>query len=539
MPRRFLICLAFATWCFLDTWVEYAEGDIAYFARGDPVETVVIPVLCLEIVFTLGMFGLWEFCRRRSLQRALPLHVLFLALCFVPLGIASVAAVRALPFDLTPLIRNRWFWPVVLTIAAVPFGLVCRRPRSASRLMRSVLLCSWPVLLLVLVQAARGTLLRYPPSAYSDGALAAPFESGPTHVRVIWIIFDELSQTIAFGNRPADLALPNFDRLMRESFYGSAAESPANATEIAMPSLILGERIIGASLLGPDELRLRLASRSEPLAWSSLPNVFDAARDLGFNTALVGWYHPYGRLLNHSLTKCYWTAGWLGAGIEEKLRPQALVDAMWDRLLLQFAALPLAGRLPGVFPGIYQRREKIERFSWLRDRALEIVSDPGIGLALIHLPVPHPPAIYSRTGGALTARGRVGYLDSVALADRTLGELRHNMEQAGLWDRTAVLVSADHGWRTHTWRGNPEWTPEEEAASHQDTSRVPFLLKLPEQTSRVVYSKPFNTIVTRQLITGILSGELTDPSVLPGLIERHAYDRSSRRLAGDRVRAAL
>ena len=59
MLRRFLICLAFATWCFLNTWVEYAEGGIAYFARQDPIEAVVVPVICLEILLALGMFAVW------------------------------------------------------------------------------------------------------------------------------------------------------------------------------------------------------------------------------------------------------------------------------------------------------------------------------------------------------------------------------------------------------------------------------------------------------------------------------------------------
>lgn len=525
MPRRFSICLAFATWCFVDTWVEYAEGGIAYFARQDPIRAVVIPIAGLELILTLGMFFVWEFCRRRHLDRALPLHFLFLAACFAPLGIAAVAAVRALPFNVTTTVRNPLFWPAVLTVAIVPLGFVCRRLRRATGFARGMLLYSWPVLILVLVQAARGTLLRYPRSAYAEGALAVPFESQPTHVRVVWIIFDELSQTIAFGNRPAELALPNFDRLKRGSFYASSAESPADSTEISMPSLILGEQVIEASPQGPDVLRVRTGSRTGPLAWSSMPNVFDAARDLGFNTALVGWFHPYGRLLNHSLTKCYWTAGWLRPGIEEQSNSQPLVNAMWDRLRLQFAALPLVGHLPGIFPGIYQRRQKIERFSQLRYHALEIVSDPNIGLTLIHLPIPHSPAIYNRTLGTLTAQGRIGYLDSVALVDQTLGVLRRTMEQSGLWDRTAILVSADHGWRTHLWRGDAEWTPDEEAASHQDTSGVPFLLKLPGQTSGVVYSKRFNTIVTRQLVTDILSGRLTDPSAVPGIIERQAHDR--------------
>jgi hypothetical protein len=94
------------------------------------------------------------------------------------------------------------------------------------------------------------------------------------------------------------------------------------------------------------------------------------------------------------------------------------------------------------------------------------------------------------------------------------------MEAAGLWDRTAVLVSADHGWRIRLWRGTAEWTPAEEALANEDTSGIPFLLKLPRQTSGVVYGKRFNTIVTRQLITAILDGRLTNPTALPGLIER-------------------
>jgi hypothetical protein len=126
-------------------------------------------------------------------------------------------------------VRNPLFWPAVLTAAIVPLGFVFLRLRSATWLARSTLLYSWPVLIFVLLQAARGTLLRYPGSAYADGTLAVPFEPQPAHARVVWIIFDE------------------------------------------------------------------------PLAWSSAPNVFDAARNLGFNTALVGWFHPYGRLLTPQL----------------------------------------------------------------------------------------------------------------------------------------------------------------------------------------------------------------------------------------------
>jgi arylsulfatase A-like enzyme len=142
-----------------------------------------------------------------------------------------------------------------------------------------------------------------------------------------------------------------------------------------------------------------------------------------------------------------------------------------------------------------------------------------MGLVLIHLPVPHPPAIYDRHRGVVSAEGKTRYIDSVSLADRTLGLLRHALEDAGLWDRTALLVTADHGWRVQMWRGDAEWTPEEEIASHTDTSGPPFILRLPGKNTERLYAKPFNTLVTREIIVGILKGTVTASSQLPTVIE--------------------
>jgi Sulfatase len=513
--RRIATAAAFATWCFLNTWVELAEGQSAYFARYDPFRTVVLPVICWELVLTAGIFAVWEFCRRRLGGSRTP-HILFLAVCFVPFGTAALAFLRVLPFNLIPLIRRPGFRPAVLLCAGVVAIFALWHPERFSRPARSLFLYSWPVLAVIVGQAARATLLKYPHASYADRALLPTLKAPPGRARMVWIIFDELSQTIVFKNRPAGLELPNFDRLRTDSFCASEAKAPGASTEISMPSLILGKPVAEVLPRGPEHLYLRLAGSRNFVDWSTLPNLFDSARQLGWNSAIVGWFHPYGRLLNRSLTKCYWTAGWLNSGVEEPAQPQSLETAMGKRALLQLTTLPLVGHLPGVFPGIYQRREKTERFSYLLDRALEIVGDPSIGLSLIHLPVPHPPAIYDRRQRKITADGRIGYVDSVALADWTLGLLRRRMEQAGLWNQTAVLVSADHGWRTYLWRGDPEWTVDEEAASHQDTLDVPFLLKLPGQNSGVEYDGTLPTIVTRRLIVDILRGDLTDPRTIPG-----------------------
>jgi len=139
--RRLLICLAFATWCFLNTWVMFAEGQVSYFARYDPLYAVALPVVCCEIILTLGMFSAWELYRRRHHSSRL-IHALFLVSCFVPLGIGSVAALAIWPFDLTPMVRSPLFWPAVLVAGLIPLGFVIRHPGIASRMMQAIFLYS-------------------------------------------------------------------------------------------------------------------------------------------------------------------------------------------------------------------------------------------------------------------------------------------------------------------------------------------------------------------------------------------------------------
>jgi hypothetical protein len=189
----------------------------------------------------------------------------------------------------------------------------------------------------------------------------------------VWIIFDELSQEIAFEKRPPTLRLPNFDHLRAESFYASAARSPSNSTVTSLPALIIGQHVAAAAHPAPNRLLLTVPGCATAIEWNEAPNIFDVSRQMGYNTALVGWFHPYGRLLNHSLTRCYWTAGWLLPGIEEPTEP-SLVASLCDRATLQFVALPLIGHLPWVNPEHSSREAKCARFAYLVERAQEIAT---------------------------------------------------------------------------------------------------------------------------------------------------------------------
>jgi arylsulfatase A-like enzyme len=153
-------------------------------------------------------------------------------------------------------------------------------------------------------------------------------------------------------------------------------------------------------------------------------------------------------------------------------------------------------------------------------KALEAVRDPGHGLTLLHLPAPHPPYFYNaRTerddlndtpGIGIFRQTQQGYLDALALTDRSLGMLRRAMEQAGVWDSTTVIFSADHPYRHRAMLdGKP--------MSH----RVPYLVKVAGPARAIQYKPPISALLTRRLILALLSGEVARPEELPRWFDVH------------------
>lgn len=515
--RRLLICLSFSVCCFANTWVQLAEGSGLYHDHLPPFPAVALPVLCLQALIAAALLAAWEFCRKTGLVRRRWLHYVFMATCLAPLGIAATAVLAAAPLRVAAVVRSRLFWPGAFLLALPLLAFALARPFRVSRILRGLLLYMCPAAALVLVQGLRLGALAYPSSAFLDGPLAhrLPSSGGP---RVIWIIFDEMSQNVAFAHRPAGLDLSNLDQMRAHGFYATAAFAPGSGTEVSLPALIIGEPVSEAWPAGPSQYMLRTASHPAPFSWTSAVNVFDQARSLGVNSALVGWFHPYGRLLNRSLVSCTWADAPFVPGAEEPEAPAPLIAAMAQRAWRQLSVAPGTGHFAPFSPRSMIAAERGRRFVALARQAREVAADPSIRLALLHLPVPHPPGFYDRARGALSTSAASGYVDNLALADRTLGDLWAAIEGAGLGGRTILLVSADHGWRTG-WRKEPGWTAEEEAAfDHRDNMGVPFLVRFPGDRAGVVYERRFDTVLTARLILDALAGRITASSQLPGWI---------------------
>ncbi len=347
-------------------------------------------------------------------------------------------------------------------------------------------------------------------------ALPAKDKGSP---RIVWIVFDEFDYRLGFIERPVSLQLPELDRLRAQSIEANCVFSTGVQTVQVMPSLITGRVIAKTETVRWDELLVTFRDGERTVGWSSLRNIFSEARAAGFNTGLAGWLHPYCRVIGDDLTAC--------SSQLYSYKHLSLLEAMLDQ-----AADLLPKTIPLLYRLSYIRNQDIREYKRVhlglyRDImpvAKELAMDPNLGLILIHLPVPHPPAIYDRREHTFSTEPNGNYTDNLELADRTLAELRHAMEQRRLWNASIVLVTSDHPWRPEYWKQQAFWTQEEEALiakMQTPDGRVPYLLKLPDQKHAVRYDRSFSAVLTHDLLLALLRGEITSVHGVVTWLDQH------------------
>src|SRR6185295_12640194 len=161
-----------------------------------------------------------------------------------------------------------------------------------------------------------------------------------------------------------------------------------------VPALLTGQLIAAVKPIEPGELQLTIPADGKSVPWTTQPDVFTEARASGFNSALVGWYHPYCRVIADRLTSCYWEPASQRIDRSKISLTGNLIRQDNDLLRL----LPFSARLREWLSA--KRRdygaEHLADHLTLMSQAENVVADENFGLAFVHLPVPHPPGIYDR-----------------------------------------------------------------------------------------------------------------------------------------------
>lgn len=334
-------------------------------------------------------------------------------------------------------------------------------------------------------------------AAAKPGTAPSRAEEGPA---VVLIVFDAMGRRLAFEDRPAGIELPAFDRLRRESVDATRVTAVAPATARVLPALLSGVLPRDVTPLGTNELELTLDD-GRRVRWSEEDSLFAEARRLGGRASAAGWYHPYCRVFRN-LDECAWYSSTTGHG--------RIGD---DSLLASVAA---ESRV--LDPYTVHRRRQIATWRQLLADSRAIVTQPGRGFALLHLNVPHVPAVWdgesSRPTPWLFHPRR--YADSLEHADLTLAEIRRAMEDAGTWDATTVIVTSDH--------------PAKEAreAFGLPDEHVPLLIKLAGAHEGRVQIEPVSAGVTHELIRWLLSAPDADPESVARWLDQRAENRAIR-----------
>jgi hypothetical protein len=395
---------------------------------------------------------------------------------------------------------------VFLVVGAVVFW---RWNQRATRAAAAIVLLLSPFTLFTFAQtAAYLTQFEDKPPAPRLATDAA------TARHLVWMIFDELDYRLAFVERPASLALSELDRLRGEALETTHAYPPANYSLMSIPAMITGRLIARVRVVNPSELLITYGDSKEPVPWSQQGNVFAAARRLGVNSAVVGWFNPYCRVIGDSIADCTY----------EDLGGMTLWESMGKQARGAIQTIPFSRKL-GLAHGGHDTRsdrgERVGHYNAMLAAARRTLQDPALGLILLHWPVPHPPGIYSRAKDAFEVKGESSYIDNLLLVDHAVADIRHTMEDAGTWDRTTVLVTSDHWWRHELWRQEGELTAEELHFASEIDHRVPFILKLAGQREAVTYDPTFNTVLVHDLILAILGGDVRSPGDVATWIDQH------------------
>jgi hypothetical protein len=317
--------------------------------------------------------------------------------------------------------------------------------------------------------------------------------------RIIWIVFDELSQDQVFDHRQPGLTLPQLDRFRAQSVVFDDVRPAGYYTELVLPSLLWG-RIITDERSGlTGDLSVKTSGR-----WHLLPaqqSLFADAERAGWTTGVAGWYNPYCRTYGPWLDWCGWT---LRSAIPGKYRQGKSV--WWNaNAPLSRTEAKLTGRR-NLFPETAS--EHADDYTELMRWSHTLIDDEKIGFLFLHLPLPHPGGFYDRKTGQIGANG--SYIDNLALTDRSLGELMQWVSQTGLASQTTVIVCSDHSWRVPLWRKTPLWTAEDERASGgRFDSRPVLMVHFPGETSPKVVSQPFPAIREHNLIKMLLHKSMT------------------------------
>lgn len=341
-----------------------------------------------------------------------------------------------------------------------------------------------------------------------DKQLVTPADTTDQKIRVVWLVFDEWDQEVAFTKRQDGFQLPNLDHLRERAFFANKAKQAGKSTLLAIPGMTVGKPVTWANETATHGVEIRLEGENEPAYWRDVPNLFDDLRGDDKNVAIMTHYFlSHCRQFAHLTARCWEHGNWW------RSETHTVVDGMTDFVASAYRNLPSFGGKPDnpiIFTWTDYQRE-LERFL---EATKSAVSDPKLDFVYSHWMIPHDPFLYDANEGTFLFQPKdaTGYWDNLQLLDNVAGELLASLQQSGLAERTVVVFGSDH-----IWRGSHEF-------GYENQDHVPFIVAMPGDRKPFDYSPEFSLLSFRELVSRLFAGRIENYEQLAAFLDTYRLD---------------
>lgn len=465
-----------------------------------PYSLVGIAAAQLADIFLLALLLFAVLATLERSKRLYPWVRFVLAVVVPPYIFVRMRQLIPIDADNGLLVLAAFVWAAVLLVLLVRFNrwyrAVIRFGDAVGVFLFVFALCSIAQLLLVML---------WRPGPQQHIAAWAQDTTPRDHPKLVWIVFDELSFDQLFEHRARDLALPNFDALRSESTLFTNVEPIGTRTVNVIPALLSGRGIDDTRFTFGNHLQVHYVGLH---GWHPLrgpQTVFHDAQQSGWRTAVVGWYNPYCSIYAGSIDDCYFT------NLDRTDGDMAQRASLWHNTYEPLAQVVREIKAPARADKDscnIDVRQRLQTFLDLRRHTLDELSRDQADMIFLHLPVPHSPNIWSRMEDNYTTFCDSSYLDNLALADRTLGEIMAKLQASPRWKDTTVIVEGDHSWRTYLWDWTPAWTEQDDAASRNGYDPRPaMLIHLAGQSPAAIHSARWSLLNIHAVVEQVLHGQ--------------------------------
>ncbi len=482
---------SFAVLQLLSVWKEFSPVDSpdSFFLPLPEVNFLAATVIATLIIFVASLVIIIavNHLRLSLLDRFLALFLLISLVNpltfngFVFFERTSIIALWEYSENLIAII-------VICAILAALFASAWLKPRLIIKTFTVGLLLVLPYSA-SLVANAIWTVASYSPGEAGLKAKKTQLKSvlPEKRQRIVWIIFDELDRRAIFEAQLSNFNFPAFKRFAKESFaFTNAVQSNAN-TITAVPGMTTGRKVITSTPMGSKELNLNYSGDAKSVNWHETNSLFSELAKSGVKPAVLGWYFPYCRMFIPHLSKCRK----IHLGMSHIADDDTFISHIWNRLI-------------SINP-FHRRLKAVSAFNNFRRQAISMATDKEFDFVFLHIPLPHQPAIFDSQTAEFTALNfkRNGYLHNALIADALFNDIRHSMEEAGIWKQTTLMLSADHSWRKPIT---------DDLQKHRNL--IPLYVKFPNTSSGTTYSKTFYAERIKDLLLAVSNGALTKSSDL-------------------------